>query len=58
LRRASIQHYVIVDPDKRLVIHDARAQGDVVATRIISGGELRLEPPDIAVIVAELFSPP
>jgi len=24
LRRASIQHSVIVDPDKRLVIHDAR----------------------------------
>ena len=35
---ASIQHYLIVDPDKRLVIHHARGQGDVVGTRILTEG--------------------
>jgi hypothetical protein len=28
-RVASIQHYLIVDPDKRIVIHHARGAGDV-----------------------------
>jgi hypothetical protein len=46
---------VIVDPDKRLVIHHARAQADVVATRTIGSDELRLDPPGIALVVAELF---
>jgi Uma2 family endonuclease len=54
-RVPSLQHDVIVDPDKRLVIHHARAQGDVVATRILSEGELRLDPPGMAIPVAGLF---
>jgi Uma2 family endonuclease len=57
-RVPSIQHYLFVDPDKRPVIHHAHAQGDVIAKRIISGGELRLDPPGIALTVAELFSSP
>ena len=39
---------------QRSVIHHARTPSDVIATRIISGGERRLEPPGIALIVAEL----
>src|SRR5580698_8110912 len=41
-RVASIQHYLIADPDKRIVIHHARGTGDLVATRIVSEGVLRL----------------
>lgn len=55
-RVPSLQHYVIVDPDKRLVIHHARAQGDVVATRILSEGELRLDPPGMSIPVPTLFA--
>jgi hypothetical protein len=47
---------VIVDPDKHLVIHHAHAQGDVVATRILSGGDLRLDPPGLDLSVAMLFA--
>jgi Putative restriction endonuclease len=36
-RVASIAHYLVVDPDKRIVIHHARGAGDVVATRIAGG---------------------
>ncbi len=54
-RLASIMHYLIADPDKRIVIHHARGTGDVVATRVVSNGTLRLEPPGIEIGVAELF---
>jgi Uma2 family endonuclease len=54
-RIASVAHYLIVDPDKRIVIHHARGTGDVVATRIVSEGTLRLDPPGFEIAVAELF---
>jgi Uma2 family endonuclease len=37
-RVPSIQHYLIVDPDKRLFIYHARGEADAVATRIVSEG--------------------
>ena len=54
-RVASIAHYLIVDPDKRIVIHHARGTGDVVSTRILSEGAVRLDPPGIEIAVGELF---
>jgi Uma2 family endonuclease len=54
-RVSSIQHYLIVDPDKRIVIHHARGADDAVATRIVSEGTVRLDPPGIEITVAELF---
>jgi Uma2 family endonuclease len=54
-RVASIAHYLIVDPDKRIVIHRARGAGDTVATRIASDGALRLDPPGIETTMGELF---
>jgi Uma2 family endonuclease len=56
-RVASIQHYLVVDPDKYLIIHHARAHADAIATRIVSEGSLRLDPPGIELTVAELFPP-
>jgi Uma2 family endonuclease len=53
----SIEHYLIVDPDKHLVIHHARGEADIVATRIISDGTVRLDPPGIELQVRELFPP-
>jgi Uma2 family endonuclease len=52
---SSIKHYLIVDPDKRLVIHHARGDGEVIATRIVSDGSLSLDPPGIAVAAADFF---
>ncbi len=55
-RVPSIIHYLIVDPDKRLVIHHSRARGDAVATRILTDGEFTLEPPGVSLTVANFFS--
>jgi Uma2 family endonuclease len=54
-RVPSVQHYLIVDPDKRLVIHHARGEVDVVATRIISEGNISLDPPGIELQVRDLL---
>jgi Uma2 family endonuclease len=54
-RVPSIQHYLIVDPDKRLVIHHVRSEADLVVTRIVSDGSLRLDPPGIDLPVDELL---
>jgi Uma2 family endonuclease len=54
-RLASVQHYLIVDPDKRLVVHHARGAGDAIATRIVTGGMLRLRPPGIELMMDELY---
>jgi Uma2 family endonuclease len=56
-RAPSIVHYLIVDPDKRLVIHHSRGQGDEVATRIVSDGDLALNPPGLTLAVTGLFAP-
>jgi Uma2 family endonuclease len=54
-RVPSVHHYLIVDPDKRLVIHHARGD-DAVATRIVTGGAILLDPPGLSVAVEEMFA--
>jgi len=55
-RVASVQHYLIIDPDKRLVIHHARGKDDVVSTRFLTAGQIALDPPGLALSVADLFA--
>ncbi len=57
-RIASVRHYLILDPDKRLVIHHARGKEDAIATRILSDGTLHVDPPGIDVAVRDLFQVP
>ena len=54
-RVACVQHYLIVDPDRRQVIHHERGEADVIATRIVNEGTLRFDPPGIDVAVGEMF---
>jgi Uma2 family endonuclease len=54
----SVQHYLILDPDDRSMIHHARGQGDVLLTRIMSAGELWLDPPGFTVEALSLFPEP
>jgi Uma2 family endonuclease len=54
-RIASVRHYLIVDPDKPLVIHHARGDRDAIATRIVSAGGLRLDPPGIDLTIADFY---
>ena len=52
---ASIQHYLIVNPVKKVVVHHARGQGGDIVTRIASSGAINLTPPGMTVPVAELL---
>jgi Uma2 family endonuclease len=52
---ASIRHYLIVNPFRKLVIHHARLDGGKIETRIVDVGEIDLSPPGISVSVAEIF---
>jgi Uma2 family endonuclease len=54
-RVASVHHYLIVDPDRRVVIHHQRGAGDVIETRIRTEGALPLDPPGIELAVHDLF---
>jgi Uma2 family endonuclease len=54
-RVPSIQHYLIIDPDKRLVIHHSPGRGDVVATRIVTAGQIKLDPPGLTLTIADFF---
>jgi Uma2 family endonuclease len=52
---ASVEHYLIVDPDRRVVIHHKRGSGDVIETRVLSDGAAKLDPPGFEVAVEALF---
>ena len=51
----SVQHYLILDADRRKVIHHKRGAGDVIETRILAAGPLRLDPPGLDLTVESLF---
>jgi Uma2 family endonuclease len=53
---ASIQHYLIIDPNKPVVIHHARAQDGAIETRILTSGDVNLSPPGMKVPVARLLA--
>jgi Uma2 family endonuclease len=52
---SSVMHYLVVSPEERMAIHYKRAQGDVIETRILRDGLLRLDPPGLEVPLSELF---
>ncbi len=51
----SLWHYLIIDPDKRIVIHHRRGRDDDIITRIVREQTLRLEPPGLELDLACLF---
>jgi Uma2 family endonuclease len=51
----SIRHYLIVDADRRLVIHHERAGEGAVTTRVLRDGSLRLDPPGLTLALADLL---
>ena len=57
-RIPSVQHYLVVGPDRPLVIHHRRGTGDLIETRILASGTLSLNPPGQTLPVADLFPPP
>jgi Uma2 family endonuclease len=53
-RLASVQHYLIVWADKPQIIHHRR-RDDGIDTRVMTAGEIRLDPPGITILVEDLF---
>lgn len=51
----SIAHYLIVDPEERLLIHHARRGGGAIETRISRTGSIDLDPPGLTIAVADVF---
>lgn len=52
---ASIRHYLIVNPTKKVVVHHARNEAGDISTRIAASGEIELTPPGITVPVSQLL---
>jgi Uma2 family endonuclease len=54
----SVKHYLILDPERRVVIHHKRGQGEAIETRALTNGLARLEPPGFEVAVEATFPAP
>ena len=53
----SIQHYLIVDPKKRMIVHHRRrADGEGLHTRLVSAGSIDLSPPGIVLSVDAVYA--
>jgi Uma2 family endonuclease len=52
---ASIRHYLIVFSEKRVVIHHERSDRGTIESRIVTSGDITLDPPSISVSVAALL---
>jgi Uma2 family endonuclease len=52
----SVMHYLLLSPKQRMVVHHKRGQGELIETRLLREGGLRLDPPGIEVDVGALFA--
>jgi Uma2 family endonuclease len=51
----SVRHYLIVDTNKRVVIHNHRSAEGRIEVRILHCGSLTLDPPDLTIEVQDIF---
>lgn len=54
-RLASVRHYLLVDPERRVVVHHGRAEDGSIATHVRRDGTFRMDPPGLSVAVEDLF---
>lgn len=52
---ASVAHYLIVDPLEPSIVHHARSTGDTILTRIVTAGDIALDPPGLELSVADIY---
>jgi len=56
-RLASIRHYLIVDAEAVTVVHHARTGPDgPILTKVLSAGEIVLDPPGLRIAVPDFFA--
>jgi len=53
---ASVSHYLILDPDRRVMIHHRRGQAGAIETRVLREGVVILDPPGFEAQVAAFFA--
>jgi Uma2 family endonuclease len=53
----SVMHYLIIDADRRKIVHHKRGAGDIVETRVLASGPLILDPPGLELTVESFFAP-
>ena len=53
---SSVMHYLVIDPERSLLIHHRRGEGDFLTTRIAADGEMRLDPPGLTLTLSEIFA--
>ena len=54
----SIEHYLVVHPKQRAVVHHSRQGSGEIRTRILRDGVIDLAPPGLSVAVDALLGPP
>ncbi len=50
----SVRHYLLIDPDGRVLVHHRR-DGDEIRSRIVAAGPLLFDPPGLELTVEHLF---
>ncbi len=53
---ATVEHHLILDPDRRVMIHHRRGAAEAIETRILRDGQVRFDPPGFAAEVAAFFA--
>ena len=51
----TIQHYLIVDPENRLIVHHRRGTKSSILTETTTAGLIELDPPGISLQAADFF---
>jgi Uma2 family endonuclease len=53
----SVQHYLIVDPTRQVLIHHQRGENGLILSRIMpNDAELTLDPPGLTIDIARIFA--
>jgi Uma2 family endonuclease len=52
----SLHHYLVIDPDRPVLIHHARGTGEALETRVTAGPRLVLDPPGLDVDLTEVLA--
>jgi Uma2 family endonuclease len=53
--KPSVRHYLVLDPDRRLVVQHSRNDAGLITTSIMTGGAITLMPPGIEIEVGDIF---
>jgi Uma2 family endonuclease len=51
----SVRHYLIIDTEKRVVIHHHRGDQGRIEVEVLHDGTLELDPPGMAIAIPEIF---